>query len=439
MPFQAGSLPAVAFGPVGNCPFIHGRTPDASLAVSSNRIGFLSRRVSGKITIQPGHPSQRLAVKKGFTVNGDNLLAGKLKKRSVSATGQWAASEPPGMTPMSEVPRRSLGRTALQVSVLGVGTAPLGDLYVQLDDVTAIATVERAFELGINLLDTSPLYGNGLAEHRCGTAIRRVQCQDIVVCTKVGRWMDPFHGRGDGSGFVGGQPHRAVVDYSYDGTMRSVEQSLVRLGTDRLDLLLIHDVDVWTHGIDAIEDRFREAMAGAYVALDRLRGEGVVAGIGIGVNEAEMCVRFAQAGSFDTMLLAGRYSLLEQPALVEFLPLAQQQGIGVLLGGVFNSGILATGAVSGAKYNYRDAPPEILAKVERIERVCVAHGIALPTAALHFALGHPAVASVVLGGQAPQEVERNVAALSSKVPAALWADLKAERLLDAEAPVPVSD
>ena len=256
---------------------------------------------------------------------------------------------PADMNPGFALPRRALGRTRLQVSVLGSGTAPLGDLYVQLDDGTAIDTVKRAFELGINLLDTSPLYGNGLAEHRCGAAIRRVPRQDIVVCTKVGRWMDPFHGRSDGSGFVGGLPHRAVVDYSYDGTMRSVEQSLLRLGVDRLDLLLIHDVDVWTHGIDAIDERFREAMAGAYVALDRLRGEGVVAGIGIGVNEAEMCVRFVQAGSFDTMLLAGRYSLLEQPALAEFLPLAQQQGIGVLLGGVFNSGILVTGAVSGAK------------------------------------------------------------------------------------------
>ena len=243
------------------------------------------------------------------------------------------------------LPRRVLGRTGLQVSVLGFGTAPLGDLYARLDDGTSIATVERAFELGINLLDTSPLYGRGLSEHRCGTAIRRVPRQDIVLCTKVGRWMDPFHRPSDSSGFVGGQPHRAVVDYSYDGTMRSVEQSLLRLGTDRLDLLLIHDVDVWTHGAEAIEDRFREAMAGAYVALDKLRGEGVVAGIGIGVNEAEMCVRFAQAGSFDTMLLAGRYSLLEQPALTHFLPLAQQQGIAVLLGGVFNSGILATGAV----------------------------------------------------------------------------------------------
>jgi D-threo-aldose 1-dehydrogenase len=340
------------------------------------------------------------------------------------------------MSPLSAVPHRAIGRTQLRVSVLGFGTAPLGDLYLQLDDRTAIATVERAFELGVNLLDTSPLYGHGLAEHRCGTAIRRMPRDQIVLCTKVGRWMDPLHGAGDRSGFVGGQPHRAVVDYSYDGTMRSVEQSLLRLGTDRIDLLLIHDVDIWTHGAAAIEDRFREAMAGAYVALDRLRSAGVVSGIGVGVNEAEMCVRFAQAGSFDVMLLAGRYSLLEQPALTEFLPLALERGIGVLLGGVFNSGILATGAVSGAKYNYRDAPPDILEKVARIERVCAAHGVALPTAALHFALGHRAVASVVLGGQSPQEVERNMAALSTDVPAALWADLKAEHLLDADAPVP---
>jgi D-threo-aldose 1-dehydrogenase len=340
------------------------------------------------------------------------------------------------MIPAYGVPRRALGRTALEVSVVGFGTAPLGDLFARLDDATAIATVERAFQLGINLLDTSPLYGRGLAEHRCGTAIRRVARHDIVLCTKVGRWMDPFHGPDDGSGFVGGQPHRAVVDYSYDGTMRSVEQSLLRLGTDRLDLLLIHDVDVWTHGLEAIENRFREAMTGAYVALDRLRGQGVVAGIGIGVNEAEMCVRFAQAGSFDTMLLAGRYSLLEQPALAQFLPLAERQGIGVLLGGVFNSGILATGAIPGAKYNYRDAPPAILARVAEIERVCHAHCVALPTAALHFALGHPAVVSVVLGAQSPIEVERNVAALSTEVPAALWSDLKAQHLLDAYAPVP---
>ncbi|MBR0800613.1 aldo/keto reductase [Bradyrhizobium jicamae] len=343
---------------------------------------------------------------------------------------------PTSPAPASALPRRRLGRTGLDVSVLGFGTAPLGDLFAHLDDATAIAAAERAFALGVNLLDSSPLYGHGLAEHRSGTALRRVPRDQIVVCTKVGRWIDPFHDRGSGSNFVGGAPHRAVVDYSYDGTMRAVEQSLLRLGTDRIELLLIHDVDVWTHGADAIEDRFREAMEGAYVALDKLRSERVVKGIGIGVNEADMCVRFARAGTFDTMLLAGRYSLLEQPALAEFLPLAQAQGIGVMLGGVFNSGILATGAVAGAKYNYKDAPSDVMQKVARIERVCRAHGVALATAALHFALGHPVVASLVLGAQAPQEVERNVAALSSPVPSALWRDLKAERLLDADAPVP---
>ena len=346
---------------------------------------------------------------------------------------QQQSSNPIAASPL---PRRRLGRTGLEVSILGFGTAPLGDLFARLDDAKAIAAAERAFALGVNLLDSSPLYGHGLAEHRCGTALRRVARDSVILCTKVGRWMDPFHDRGDGSNFVGGQPHRAVVDYSYDGTMRSVEQSLLRLGTDRIDLLLIHDVDVWTHGRDAIEARFREAMAGAYVALDKLRSERVVKGIGIGVNEAEMCVRFAKAGTFDTMLLAGRYSLLEQPALAEFLPLAEAQGIGVMLGGVFNSGILATGAVSGAKYNYKDAPLDMMQKVAAIERVCRAHGVALPTAALHFALGHPAVASLVLGAQAPEEVERNVVALSTPVPSALWRDLKAERLLDVNAPVP---
>ena len=283
-----------------------------------------------------------------------------------------------------------------------------------------------AFELGINLLDTSPLYGRGLAEHRCGTALRRVPREDIVLCTKVGRWMDPFHAPDDGSGFVGGQPHRAVVDYSYDGTMRSVEQSLLRLGTDRIDLLLIHDVDVWTHGADAIEERFREAMAGAYVALDRLRGEGVVAGIGIGVNEADMCVRFAKAGSFDTMLLAGRYSLLEQPALAEFLPLAQQQGIGVMLGGVFNSGILATGAVArrqiqlsgraaadpgkGCARSSASAPPMAL---PCRPRRCISRSAIRRS---------PASCS---GRKRRRRSSATSPRFRSEVPAALWADLKA--------------
>ncbi len=338
---------------------------------------------------------------------------------------------------------RRLGRSALQVSTLGLGAAPLGDLYRRLDEDVALATLTEGLKAGITLLDTSPHYGNGLSEHRCGTALRAVGREGIVLSTKVGRWMDPRvrggSAVGEGvaaPGFAGGLPHRSILDYSYDGTLRSVEQSLLRLGTDRIDILLIHDVDVWTHGPEAVEDRFREAMEGAYPALERLRAEGAVTAIGVGINEAEMAARFAEAGDFDTVLLAGRYSLLEQPALERFMPLAHAKGIGVMLGGVFNSGILATGAVPGAHYNYKEAPPAVMERVRRIEAVCAAHGVLLRHAALQFALGHPAVSSVVLGAEAPDEVKANVAALGTPIPGGLWADLKAEGLLDRDAPTP---
>lgn len=338
---------------------------------------------------------------------------------------------------------RTLGRSNLKVTVLGFGTAPLGDLYARLDDATAVATVEAALAAGITLLDTSPHYGNGLAEHRCGTALRRHERSDVVLSTKVGRVMDPRQrpaapARSDvvSPGFAGGLPHKASFDYSYDGAMRSFEQSLLRLGTDRIDVLLIHDVDVWTHGADGIEARFKEAMDGAYRALADLRDQKVIKTIGVGINEADMCERFARAGDFDCMLLAGRYSLLEQPALEGFLPLAQEKNIGVMLGGVFNSGILATGAVPGARYNYAPAPDAVMDKVRRIEAVCRAHSVSLAHAALHFALGHPAVASLVLGGVAPEEVSRNVAAFAAPPPAGLWSDLKSEGLLAPDAPTP---
>ena len=345
------------------------------------------------------------------------------------------------MTTPHSIPTRPLGRTGLPVSVIGFGAAPLGDLYARLDDAEAIATVEAAAQAGITLFDTSPHYGNGLSEHRCGTALRRMGRGGVVLSTKVGRWMNPrlpveaHRGGTTSPGFAGGLPHRAGFDYSYDGALRSVEQSLLRLGTDRIDLLLIHDVDVWTHG-EGMEQRFREAMDGAYRTLVRLRDEGVVKGIGVGVNEAELCVRFAEAGDFDTMLLAGRYSLLEQPALEHFLPLALKKGIGVMLGGVFNSGILATGAVPGARYNYAAPSPAIVERVSRIEAVCARHEVPLSRAALQFPLGHPAVSSVILGGVTPSEVRRNVEALGQPVPGALWAELKAEGLLAASAPTP---
>jgi D-threo-aldose 1-dehydrogenase len=334
------------------------------------------------------------------------------------------------------LPSRPLGRSGLTPSALGFGAAPLGDLYAHLDEATAIATVEAALAAGVSLIDTSPLYGHGLSEHRIGAALRRSDTKDVIISTKVGRVAEPFAGRGDGSGYLGGLPHGLRFDYSYDGAMRSLEQSALRLGLDHLDIVLIHDVDVWTHGADRIEARFAEAMDGAYRALDRLRAAGAVKAIGVGVNEAGMCERFARAGDFDTMLLAGRYSLLEQPALASFMPLALEKGIGLMLGGVFNSGILATGPVAGARYNYRPAPPEIRTRVAAIEAVCIRHGVPLRRAALQFPLGHAAVSSLVMGAVTPSEVADQLAELSAPIPSSLWAELKAEGLLGADVPVP---
>ena len=345
-------------------------------------------------------------------------------------------AQAPVPSSLPPIPRRPLGESGLEVTALGFGGAPLGDLYAPLDDATAIATVEAALDAGIALVDTSPLYGRGLSEHRIGTALRRRPRSSFVLSTKVGRVFSPAPaGVQRTEGYAGGLPHDGRFDYSYDGTMRSLEQSMLRLGVASVDVALIHDVDPWTHGESAGE-RQREALAGAYRALADLRAQRVVHAIGIGVNDADFCERFVREADLDCVLLAGRYSLLEQPALDRFLPLACERRVGVMLGGVFNSGILATGAVAGARYNYRAAPPEILARVSAVERVCGAHGVSLAHAALAFVLGHPAVSSVVLGAVSPDEVRRNADAFRRPVPATLWRDLKAERLLREDAPVP---
>ena len=329
----------------------------------------------------------------------------------------------------------------LDVSLMGFGSAPLGDLYQRLDERVALDTLAAAHDAGVTLFDASPHYGNGLAEARCGAVLRRFPRDSIVFSTKVGRVMDPFAPIAKpkegviSPGFAGGFPHRARFDYSYDGVMRSVEQSMLRTGFDRIDILLIHDVDVWTHG-DEFEQRFGEAMAGAYRALDELRRTGFTKAIGVGINEADVAARFAREGDFDVTLLAGRYSLLEQPALEDFLPLATEKKIGVMLGGVFNSGILATGAVEGAKFNYAPAPADILERVRKIEAVCARHAVPLRRAALAFAAAHPAVISVVIGAVQPDEIRANAADVDAEVPVALWGELKAEGLLAQDAPTP---
>jgi D-threo-aldose 1-dehydrogenase len=337
------------------------------------------------------------------------------------------------MTGITAPAARPLGRSKLLVSELGFGTAPLGDLYGRVNEADAIDSIVAAVEGGMTLVDTSPHYGNGLAELRTGAALRRVGRERVVLSTKVGRWMTASNLPPSWGGFSGGAPFAPTVDYSHDGTLRSIEQSLLRLGVNRIDIALIHDVDRRNHG-DAVEARFREAVDGAWRALSRLKAEGVVRAIGIGVNESEICLRFAEACDLDCVLLAGRYSLLEQGALDVFLPLAENRGIGVMLGGVFNSGILATGAIPGAKYDYADAPAPVLEKVRRIATICEAHGVPMATAALAFPRFHPAVASIVLGGVSRQEIDRNLAAWSSPVPDALWDQLRADGLIRADAP-----
>ncbi len=334
--------------------------------------------------------------------------------------------------------KRPLGSSALQVTQLGIGTAPLGDLYERVPEENARAMLSAGVALGINLFDTSPLYGAGLAEHRVGEALRPTDRDGVVISTKVGRWYSALGKRpAERGNWAGGLSFRAHLDYSYDGAMRAFEQSLLRLGTPRIDVLLIHDVDVFTHGSrEACDRRFDEAMEGAYRALLELRRAGDVAAIGVGVNEADMCARFARAGDFDCMLLAGRYSLLEQGALDEFLPLCEQKNIGVLAGGVFNSGILASGARPGAKYDYSSAPPEVIARVEKIQAICRAHEVPMAAAALQFPLAHPCVSSVVVGGVSAGEVQQNFEWMQHPIPKALFTDLKSAGLMRADAPVP---
>lgn len=328
----------------------------------------------------------------------------------------------------------------LTFTVMGLGTGPMGDVYELLDEKTEIATVEQALASGVRMFDSSPHYGNGLAESRMGAGLRRAKRDEILVSSKVGRIMDPFtrppKPRSDvvSPGFVGGYPHAPRFDYSYDGAMRSIEHSLLRLGLSRLDIVLIHDCDPWTHGDEEAPVRFKEAMEGAYRALDKLRHDKVIKAIGFGINDAATCVKFAKAGDFDVAMMAGRYTLIDQTGLPEFLPLALEKGIGVMLAGVFNSGILATGSGAGAKFDYANAPKAVVDKVKAIEAICAKHKVTLRQAAIRFAASHPAVVSVVLGAVKPEEVKANVHDATVAIPASLWSDLKAAKLVDPAAP-----
>jgi D-threo-aldose 1-dehydrogenase len=302
------------------------------------------------------------------------------------------------------------------VPTLGLGAAPLGatgsDPFAVRSASLAQDTVRHCLARDIRFFDTAPLYGAGLSESRLGDALADVPRSTYLLESKVGVVVNA-----DGT---------LTRSYARDMVLRSVEQSLARLRTDHLDMALIHDAD----------DHFRGALEEAYPALADLKAQGVVRAIGAGMNQWQMQAEFARSADFDCFLLAGRYTLLEQEPLDEYLPLCLQKNISVFLGGVFNTGILATGARPGARYQYADAPPHIMERVRRIEAVCARHGVQLKSAALQFPLAHPAVKSLVLGMVSPQEIDENLAALHAPVPPAFWQELRTEGLVDERAPVP---
>ena len=330
--------------------------------------------------------------------------------------------------------RVALGSTALSVTRLGLGTAPLGGMFEAVDEDTAHAVVRRAWELGLRLFDTAPLYGHGQSERRLGHVLSELPRDDFVLSTKVGRLLragappDPTQVGPDGAYNWKGVPDvNPVFDFSYDGTLRSVEESLERLGLGRIDVLHIHDPD----------EHYAQALSGACVALEELRSQGVIGAVGVGMNQAPMLARFAREASVDCFLLAGRYTLLDHSALDELLPLCVEREISVIAAGIYNSGILADPR-PGARFDYAPAERELLERARRLEQVCARHGMPLMAAAAQFPLAHPAVDTVLTGPRSIEELEQTERMLRVEIPAALWGELRAEQLLPEEAPVPAA-
>lgn len=322
--------------------------------------------------------------------------------------------------------RAEIGRTGLTVSRLGLGGAPLAGLYQGVSDEQAARVVNTYLGHGLGFFDTAPLYGSGVSETRLGAALAGRDRDSFVLATKVGRLLVPNPARDQDVWSDDLPPVGPVFDYSYDGTLRSLEESLGRLGLDRADILHIHDPD----------NHYDEAMKGSYQALVRLRDEGVIRAVGVGMNQAKMLARFAAEGDFDCFLCAGRYTLVDHTALKNLLPLCDKRNISLIIGGPYNSGILAQGAVAGATFDYRKAPAHIVERVRRVEEVCARHGTPLKAAALQFPLAHPAVAAVIPGARSPEEVEENVRMFEFEIPADFWTELRDEGLIPDAAPTP---
>ncbi len=325
----------------------------------------------------------------------------------------------------------------IDFTTLGFGAAPLGNLFRAITEDDAHATLQRAWDAGVRYFDTAPLYGLGLSETRINHFLRGKARGDYVISTKIGRLLRATTpDQRDGFGKWFDVPSRnEVYDYSYDGVMRSLEFSLERLGIDHVDILYAHDLDIFTHRSQEVLDLHLSGfMAGGYKALLNLRDQGVITAFGAGINEWEPCRWMLDRGDFDIFLLAGRYTLLEQASLAGFMEPARARGVGVVIGGPYNSGVLATGPRPGAHYNYDLAPQWVLDRAGALQAVCSAHGVRLVDAALQFPLRHGAVVSVIPGGQAASEMASNLTAATTPVPEALWHDLKAKGLVDPACP-----
>ncbi|MDR5857083.1 aldo/keto reductase [Caballeronia sp. LZ062] len=337
--------------------------------------------------------------------------------------------------------RRKLGRTSVELTALSLGTAPLGGLYHELTEDEARATVDAAWQAGMRFFDTAPHYGHTKAEHRLGDALRRYPREDFVLSTKVGRRFVPRTMPDDGSeGWANPLPFQAIYDYTYDGILRSFEDSQQRLGMIDIDIVLIHDIGRYTHGEKNAQYWRQLTDEGGFRALDQLKQSRGVKAVGLGVNEGAAVMEAMAEYDIDCALLAGRYTLLEQNTLDDLLPECEKRGVSILLGGAFNSGILARGLDTNAhgdlKFNYGDAPKEIIERVGKLERVCRDFGVALSSAALQFPYAHKVVATVLMGARTPDEVRENAASFATPIPPALWDALRAESLLHANAPVP---
>jgi D-threo-aldose 1-dehydrogenase len=334
--------------------------------------------------------------------------------------------------------KKKLGKTDIKLTPLGFGGAPMGDLFERLKEEDCYNTLKKSYENGINIYDTSPFYGYGLSEHRLGNFLKSINREDFYISTKVGRYLSPDKEENIDRGiFKGGLQFKPTLDYTYDGVMRSFEQSFLRLGLSSIDICLIHDVDRFTHG-DDVDKFFKIAMDGAYKALRKLKDQELIKAIGIGVNEAEMCTKFAESGDFDCMVMAGRYTLLEQGAIDSFFPIAEKQNIGIILAGVFNSGILVKGVDENSTYDYGKIPENIKKKYFEIDKICQEFNIPIAAAALQFCNANDLISTMIIGMDRPIHVQQNLDFLDFKIEKEFWEKLKKNNLIDERSPTPNS-